>query len=588
VPSASAPSPPRPLLVRPRKWLTWLTCALLAAALASLLAGCGSGNTSGTNADPASAVPASAVLYAGATVRPTGTQKTDALAAGKALTHQTDPYLRLLAALQTPGSPTLNFSRDIAPWLGPHAGIFLSSLGSSGALSSLLQQGLLGGSSQGQFAFGASAAQGAIVLDTSDAGKARSFLSAQATHAGAHATSYHGVSYQLTSSGVALGLVDRFAVIGSESGMHSVIETTQGTSSLAHASGYAKLLAVAPSEALAHLYTNPANASAAGGGTSGEGLASVLGVLAGAHEANVSLVTSPTSLALDADTLASNTQTGGLLAADPESAQALSELPGESWLAIGLGHVGRTLNQDAQDLQGLASLGGSLTGSGQEASAGLSIGGLLQALLTPLRALGANNAQAKRDFASWMSSAGIFASGSNLLELHAAVAISSTNPARSRAAVSLLGEQLRKTGVAVTSASIPGTEAAIAVRLSGLPVVLYIAAGPDSSGSAKFVLGVGEASVQAALRPPSTLGASAPHTTAAASLGEGIQPSLIVDFPTFLSLVEAVGLIEDPSIAKFVPYLRSATTLVGGGHELNSEVQRFRLVLGLQPAAANP
>jgi len=592
VPSASAPSPPRPLLVRPRRWLA---CALLTAGLAGLLAGCGSGNTSGTSADPASAVPASAVLYAGATVRPTGAQKTDALAAGKALTHQADPYLRLLAALQTPGSPTLNFSRDVAPWLGPHAGVFLSSLGSSGALSSLLQQGLLGGSSQGQFAFGAGAAQGAIVLDTSNTGRARSFLSAQAAHAGAHATSYRGVSYQLTSGGVALGLVDRFVVIGSESGMHSVIETTQGASSLAHASGYAKLLAVAPSEALAHLYTSPTNASAAGSGgaspsgdAAGEGLASVLGVLAGAHEANVSLVTSPTSLALDADTLTSSAQAGGLLATDPESAQALSELPGESWLAIGLGHVGRTLNQDAQDLQGLASLGGSLTGSGQEASAGLSIGGLLQALLTPLRALGANNAQAKHDFASWMGSAGIFASGSNLLELRAAVAISSTNAARSHAAVSLLGEQLRKSGVAVTSASLPGTEAAIAVRLSGLPVVLYIAAGPDSNGSAKFVLGVGEASVQTALHPPSVLGASAPHTTAAASLGEGIQPSLIVSFPTFLSLVEAVGLIEDQSIAKFVPYLRAATTLVGGGHELNSEVQRFRLVLGLQPAAANP
>jgi hypothetical protein len=31
-----------------------------------------------------------------------------------------------------------------------------------------------------------------------------------------------------------------------------------------------------------------------------------------------------------------------------------------------------------------------------------------------------------------------------------------------------------------------------------------------------------------------------------------------------------------------VPYLRSLTTLAGGGHSLGNEVERFKLVLGLQ------
>ena len=81
------------------------------------------------------------------------------------------------------------------------------------------------------------------------------------------------------------------------------------------------------------------------------------------------------------------------------------------------------------------------------------------------------------------------------------------------------------------------------------------------------MLGLGEASVQAALDPPSTLAVAAPRTAAAAALGEGIQPSLIVSFPTLLALLEGLGLTEDPSIVKFVPYLRSATTLAGGGRE---------------------
>jgi Protein of unknown function (DUF3352) len=560
-----------------------LACAALAVSIAAALAGCDSSSPGGTSADPADAVPATAVLYAGASVRPTGAEKTDALAAGKALTHQADPYLRLLGALQTPGSAQLSFARDVAPWLGPQAGVFLTSLPSSSTLPSQLAQGLLGSSTgSSRFAFGSSGAQGAIVMDTSDSAKASSFLSAQATKAGAHATSFHGVAYEVNSDGVAFGLIDRFAVIGSEAGLHGVIEATHGAGSLVHSSGYAKLLAAAPPDALAHIYANPAGLASSS--TQELGLAGLLRGLAGAHEANVSLVPSATSLSLDADTLASGGTgaAGGLLAADPESAQALGELPGEAWLAIGLGHVGATLAQDTQELQGLTSLGTTLGGGASESTAGLSISGLVDGLMTPLRALGASTAQARREFASWMGSAGIFASGANLLELKGAVVISSKRPAASRAAVAELATQLRKTGAQISPASIPGTEAAVGARVSGLPVVLDIADGRDSAGQSKFVLGIGEASVQAALDPPSTLAVAAPRTAAAANLGEGIQPSMIVSFPTFLTLLEGIGLSEDPSIVKFVPYLRSATTLAGGGREVGGGIDRFRLVLGLQ------
>jgi hypothetical protein len=576
------PSTTTPLHRRRRPARTYAkpACLALVAALCAALAGCGSGSSTGTTADPASVVPAAAALYAGATVRPGGAQRTAALAAGKTLTHEADPYLRLLGALQTPGSAPLSFSRDIAPWLGPHAGIFVTSLGSSSALPSLLEQGLLGRSSAGAFAFGNNGAQGAIVLDTTDSSKALSFLDAQAAKAGAHATSYRGVSYELTGGGVAFGLVDHFAVIGSESGVRGVIETSLGGAALARTSDYSKLLAAAPSEALAHIYSNPSSPTH---GSNPEGLAGIFQVLAGAHASNISLVASASSLTLDADALASGSSAaGGLLAPDPEGSQALDELPAESWLAIGLGHLSATLDQDVQDLQGLASLPSALGGGGPESTAGISIGGLLQGLLTPLRVLGAPNAQARTAFASWMGSAGIFASGASLLELKAAVVIGSKDPAASRAAVAELAAQLRKLGGSVTHVSIAGTEAAVAARVSGLPVVLDIADGRAANGQTKFVLALGEASVPAALNPSSTLASAAPRTAAATSLGEGIQPSLIVNFPTLLGLFEGVGLLEAPSISKFVPYLRAATTLAGGGRELGNEIERFRLSFGLQ------
>jgi Protein of unknown function (DUF3352) len=563
--------------------------ALALPALGGALAGCGSSHGAGTAADPAAAVPASASLYVGATVRPEGSEKAAALAAGQALTGQADPYLRLLSVLHAPSAPALSFTRDIAPWLGARAGIFIgaaspSSRAAAGQLLTLLQQGLLGGSSTtGAFPFGAGGAQGAILLDTTDATKARAFLTAEGTRAGAHSASYRGVAYQ-GGSGVAFGLVDHFVVIGSESGMRSVIDTTLGGPALAHTSGYSKLLAVAPPGALAHLYSNATAATSTAAGASQPASAGLLGLLAGPRETDISFVPANGSITLDADILsAGSSGPGGLLAAGADGAQALDELPGESWLALGLGHAGSTLGEDVQGLQALASLGGS--GPESATAAPISLKGLLQGLLTPLGILGANSAQARHDFTSWMGSAGVFASGTGLLELRAAVVITSKDPALSRAAVAKLAAQLRKTGGSVAPATIPGTDAAVAAHLTGLPVALDIADGRDASGQTKFVLGLGEQSVVSALHPSSTLSSAASTKAAASTLGEGIQPNLTVDLPTLVSLLEGVGLTEDPTLSKVLPYLRSVTTIAGGSHSLGGGVQRVRVVLGLRPAS---
>jgi hypothetical protein len=561
------------------------TAAALLGAAALALSACGSSSSTGTTADPAGAVPASAPVYAGADLRPEGTEKANALTAGRDLTHQADPYVRLLAALQVPGAPALDFSRDVSPWLGPHGGIFLSSLSSAGTLLPLLERGLLGtGSPTGAFPFGAGHAQGAIVLDTSDLSKATSFVAAQAKAAGAHAASYRGVAYQATASGVAFGVVHRFVVIGSESGLHSVIDTTLGGAALAQAPSYAKLLAQAPSGALAHIYSSPAGEAAAAAKTSG-----MLALLAGARPANISLVAGANSLDLYADTItsASTGTPGGLLSSSAEGAQALSELPGDSWLAVGLANLGQSFGQDIAGLHELATLGTSLGGGSPAAGSGtsvLSVKALLEGLLAPLGALAANTTQARHDFTSWMGSGAVYAAGSGLLELKGAIVIESKNPALSRQAVAKLGAQLHAAGDPVARASIAGTEAAVSVKVNGLPLLLYIASGRDTAGQTKFVLGLGEASIADALHPSSTLATAPALHTAATTLGEGIEPSIIFEVPTLLSLLEGVGLTEDPSLSSLLPYLRSIASLTGGGHALGGEVERFKLAVGLHPA----
>jgi hypothetical protein len=590
--------------LRPRRRAAALTPVLALATAAIALVGCGSSSSPGSSADPAGVVPASAPLYAGAVVRPDGTLKTDATAAGTTLAHQPDSYARLASVLQVPGSPPLTYSHDIAPWLGSNAGIFLSSLSTSAAettqLQQLLTEVLQGGSSTtSAWPFGASGAQGAIVLDTSDSSKAASFISTEAQHAGAHAASYRGVDYQASTGGEAFGIVDRLAVLGTVMGMHGVIDTSLGGPSLAHAADYSKLLESAPSGALAHVYSDPGASGgdgSSGSGSSGtgtQGLDSLIGLLGGARTVNVSLVPSSSSISLDVDSLVSknpptSTGGGGLAASASEGAQALSELPGESWLAAGLGNVGVTLAGDVQALHGLGSLitslgGASAAGSAtEESSGGFNIKGVLEGVLAPLSALSAPGAESQHNFLSWMSSAGIFAGGSGIVNLRGGIVFDSKDPSLSKAAVAKLGAALEKSGGSVQSISIPGTDAAISARVSGLPVELDIANGVGTDGQTKFVIGLGEASIQDVLKPSSTLLTAASASTAADTLGEGMRPSVIIEFGPLLTLLEGIGLAEDPSIVHVLPYLRSLSTLVGGGKSLGSEIERFRLVAGLQ------
>jgi hypothetical protein len=582
------PLPAAPAPARARLRAAFATVLLTVAVTA--VAGCGSSSSSTPPADPASIVPASAVLYAGAVVRPEGSLKTSAIAVGRALAHEADPYLHLLAALQTPGSRQLQYARDIAPWLGGKAALFLSSVtvATTAEVTRLvpLIMGSLtgGGTTAGAWPFSKAGLQGALVLDTSDAAKARAFLTAQAGRAGAQSASYKGVAYEQSTAGVAFAFVHGFAVIGSSKAVQSVIDTSLGAPALARASRYSTVVAGAPADTLAHIFT-----SASAYGSKPQGLPALLGLFAGAREANVSVVPAANSITLDVDTASTpSSAPGGLLYSGTEATQALGALPGESWLALGVGDVGGTLAADVKGLESLATLGTSLGGSAPAAKrpstsgisiSGLSVKSLLKGLLTPLAVMGAETPTARRVFASWMGSAGIFAGGSSLLELEGAVVISSKSAALSRAAVPALEAGLQRTGASVQTLSTRGTEASFTASVSGLPLLLVVAAGRDSAGQPKFVIGLGSNSVSAALNPTSTLSGSASYREATKALG-GTQPGIIANVPTVLALLEGAGLAEDPTIGKLVPFLRGVTT-VSAGDESAGTLRRFKLVVGL-------
>ena len=383
-----------------------------AALLAAALGGCGS-SPSGTSASPATVTPASAPLYIDAVVRPEGSLKSDATTAAHTLTGRQHPFEGLLKLLAGPTGKTPNYAKEVEPWLGTHAGAFLSAVALSHAegllsgatLQKLLSEGLPGleaallGQSGLQAALGANSGQGALVLDTTDVAKAQSFLEGQAHSAGAHTTSYRGVTYQVSPDGVAEGIVHKFAVIGSEAGLKSVIETAAGGPSLAQAGAYSKLTSTAEHGALANAYLSPEELASAlksggGNGSSGStgGAESILplleGLLGHPGPAYVSAIPSANAVALNLDTLpstAGGSGSSGSASSSTESsaghseafgesgAQVLRGLPGGSWLAVGIGNLGGALGHGTQGF----GLFGSL-------SSALNIGGIdFGAMLAP-------------------------------------------------------------------------------------------------------------------------------------------------------------------------------------------------------------
>ncbi|MFI5004459.1 MAG: DUF3352 domain-containing protein [Solirubrobacterales bacterium] len=573
---------------------------LLAAVLAGVLGGCGS-SSSGTSASPATVTPASAPLYIDAVVRPEGSLKTNATSTASTLTGRQKPFEGLLKLLAGPTSRTPHYAKEVQPWLGPHAGVFLSAIDLSRAqgllsgelLAKVLSEGLAGveaallGEGGLPAALNSSSAQGALVLDTTDVAKARSFLETQAHSAGAHSASYRGVTYQVAPDGVAEGIVHRFAVIGSEAGLKSVIDTAAGGPSLASAAAYAKLASTTQGAgtppALANLYLSPeelTSSAGAGGGKEASILPLIEGVLGNPGQLYVSLIPTANTVALDFDTLpASSAASGssGESAAGGSSveasnsttsttgAQVLSGLPGGSWLAIGVGDLGKMLGS-ARGLHTLASL-----------ASGVSIGTIsLATLLAPLTS---HALDVQRDLLSWMGATGVYASGSSVLDLQAAVVIASKDPARSHAALAKIAQAYREAGGQTSPTTVPGTETALTVKLPNFPLTLTLA-----EGQGKFVAGLGAASVQEALNPQSTLAGTPNYNAAAGALGQGIQPSALVEFHTLSGLFESLGLNQTPGFSGFASAIAPLSNLaVGGGETLSGGVKRARVVIGLQP-----
>jgi hypothetical protein len=540
--------------------------AIAAAALCTCVAACGSSAPSGTEADPAGLAPSSSVIYLSATVQPEGSLRQNAVTDLRSFSNAKEPLGQLLQAV-TGAAPLggVSFKREIEPWVGTNAGVFATSSaalsGAAEAIGGTLTSGispeaLLHAAGAGLLKPGADAA---LVLDTRDLEGARAFVSKLAGRQGAHQDSYRGVKYDTDAQGATEAIVGKFAVFGDQAGVKAAIDTYLGGPSLkSTGSAYAKLAARGPAGTLAAIYLSP------GRGKAGALLAALPGE---PKQVRLSIVPQQHALALDADLLAASgeAESQALTATAPATA-LVAGLPGNAWLAAGLGESGR----HAARYLALTATVVELAAKSVLASFG---GPALQRLIAKLQ----EHAQAVQQLvSSWAGPAAVFAAGSSLLSIQAGLVIEASSASAARGGVAAIGSLLSSAGANVSKATVPGAESALRVTIFGLPVSVYVGA-----GSGKLVIGLGPESVQGALSPTSTLSGASLYGSATSSIG-GIKPSVIVDFPQALALIEGLGLSETPAVAPVLGKLRSLGTLAGGVQGLGGGVLRLHVVAGLQ------
>src|SRR4051794_38818298 len=189
-----------------RARLLVLPCLLL---IAVLLAACG-GAGGAADADPAKAVPAGTAIYIEGGIRPEGDQRDDLMDAARKVLRTDDREAKLHElidkGLKESDGPATSYDKDIAPWLGQKAAVWVAGVDR--------------------------AKPGYVVLVAAkDKDKAQAAIDKGAkSEKGVKERSYKGVDYQVDGDGVAAGIVGDFVAIGTEPEFKRTVAAEDGDS----------------------------------------------------------------------------------------------------------------------------------------------------------------------------------------------------------------------------------------------------------------------------------------------------------------------------------------------------------------------
>jgi hypothetical protein len=518
----------------PRRALLSLPLLLLT------LAGCGGQGASGGD-DPASAVPADAAMYFEATLRPEGSQRSDALAAAGKVLATDDPSGKIEQlveeALSHSDGLKLDYARDVKPWLGSKAGFWLAA------------------PREGE------EARGAAVLDATDTDAARSALDRAVKGSAQTFTtrSYKGVDYQVNDEGGAAAVAEDFVVLGSEAELKRTLDVLDSGKALGGDDRYEKAVEPLDGDRLATAYFNLKSLFEA---------AAAQNPTASAQFQQLNRLVPLGSLGPVAAQFTAN---GERLAAEGAfhggkayqerfgafatggSTPLIQDLPGDSWFAVGSPKFGESARNVYQPFVG--ALGGAALEQQLKSQTGLDL---------------------QQDVFSWIGDVAFFARGSSRDSIDGAAVISVTDAAAAKNAFGkLVGVVQSRGNVAARSVSVRGAESAFAFSVPDAPKPVVAARSAD-----KVVIAYGEAAASDALEPSEKLGDSAAYDEAKEQLGEGFEPGFLLSMPPVVSLIGSAAK-DKAEFARAKPYL-DAFSVVAAGGKIDGDTARSRVVAGLR------
>ncbi|MGD0980648.1 MAG: DUF3352 domain-containing protein, partial [Solirubrobacteraceae bacterium] len=324
-------------------------CGLVFAccAVAGTLAACGgsssASNSSAQGADPASAVPASALAYLQADVRPSGSLAQSIDAASKRLLGISDPGPKLDALIDRSMASGASYETDIRPWLGHQAAV-----------------AVLAGTTTAH-------AEYAVIVDQTDSAKAKAAIKNPAlfsSGAGSADTlaqaSYRGVSYtEDVTSKMDVGVVGDYVVVANDAAsFDAIVDTEKGAASLAASSGYKQALTgeLSGADGVAYLPLLRLIDALVPATTSESPTAAAILQQLRTRYANAIL---SGSARFDANGAALDfAESGAGTSSSNGETNPIATLPDGSWLAIGLTNVGPSLGKIFTELGQLGSTGG--------------------------------------------------------------------------------------------------------------------------------------------------------------------------------------------------------------------------------------
>jgi hypothetical protein len=432
----------------------------------------------------------------------------------------------------------LNYSSDVAPWLGSQIAGFAS----------------IEGPQKGAYA---------LLLAADDPGAGLEVVAAAEGLSDEEERSYEGVDYRLYSaptkhaSGdkLAVGAVESFVVLGNEDGLKAAVDASRGAS-LADSQTYERATDGLSRDRLALFYYDPSKATEGLGGTGGPaGMGLLTGAAApglGAQTPGAAIVYARSDgIVFEASSeLPSDDASQAVLEAATKPG-LLSDLPAGSSVALGVPEFGKVLTELGNGLSKMG-LGAGFVEQQFKAETGLDL---------------------KRDVLSWMGDLGVSVQGSSLFDLRGGVVIESRDPRASKRAVEAVSRLLKREGAPLKPLSLPGLDG-FALGDPTVPEDINVVA--DDS----VVIAYGNKATLELLEPGRKLSDTKLFRRAEESLGDGFAPSAFADVPALVGLLESFGGVDETYAEEVKPLLDHVSYAVAGARLQDDKVIQ-RSVLGI-------